>query len=164
VYDQSTGTFRVHRGPTFAILVLADEMNRAPPNVLSVRLEAMEAGQVTIDGTTHPLPHPFLVLATQNPIEEERKVLRCVALPGRGRGHGVSEPVASAEAIVEARRELEAVRVEQRVQDYVEDLAMALPVLRHRIRMTDEADVKCVTPDHVVGATPRDGSSALTCG
>jgi len=231
VYDQSTGTFRVHRGPIFANLVLADEMNRAPPKVQSALLEAMEEEQVTIDGTPHPLPHPFLVLATQNPIEqhgtyplaeaqldrfmmklrigyptgdEEREILRRVALSGTGSGQGVIEPVASAEAIVEARRELEAVRVEQRVQDYVVDLAMATrdpkgagmselaewiefgisprasifliraararawlegrdfvlpddvkamapPVLRHRIRMTYEADVKGVTPDQVVG-------------
>ena len=229
VYDQSTGTFRVHRGPIFANLVLADEVNRAPPKVQSALLEAMEEEQVTIDGTPHPLPHPFLVLATQNPIEqhgtyplaeaqldrfmmklrigyptgeEEREIIRRVALSSTG-SHGVIEPVASAEAIVEARRELDQVLVEQRVQDYVVDLAMAtrdpkgagmselaewlefgisprasifliraararawlegrdfvlpddvkamaLPVLRHRIRTTYEADVKGVTSDHVV--------------
>ena len=229
VYDQSTGTFRVHRGPIFANLVLADEVNRAPPKVQSALLEAMEEEQVTIDGTPHPRPHPFLVLATQNPIEqhgtyplaeaqldrfmmklrigyptgeEEREIIRRVALSSTG-SHGVIEPVASAEAIVEARRELDQVLVEQRVQDYVVDLAMAtrdpkgagmselaewlefgisprasifliraararawlegrdfvlpddvkamaLPVLRHRIRTTYEADVKGVTSDHVV--------------
>jgi len=230
VYDQSTGTFRVHRGPIFANLVLADEVNRAPPKVQSALLEAMEEEQVTIDGTPHPLPHPFLVLATQNPIEqhgtyplaeaqldrfmmklrigyptgdEEREILRRVALSSTEDVQRVIEPVASAEAIIEARRELELVLVEQRVQDYVVDLAlatrdpkgvglselaewlefgisprasifliraararawlegrefvlpddvkaMALPVLRHRLRMTYEADVKGVTPDHVV--------------
>jgi MoxR-like ATPase len=71
VYHQGTGEFRVYKGPVFANLVLADEVNRAPPKVQSALLEAMEEGQVTIDGTTYPLPEPFLVLATQNPIEQQ---------------------------------------------------------------------------------------------
>ena len=71
VYHQGTGEFRVNKGPVFANLVLADEVNRAPPKVQSALLEAMEEGQVTIDGTTYPLPSPFLVLATQNPIEQQ---------------------------------------------------------------------------------------------
>jgi len=71
VYHQGTGEFRVYKGPIFANLVLADEVNRAPPKVQSALLEAMEEGQVTIDGTTYPLPSPFLVLATQNPIEQQ---------------------------------------------------------------------------------------------
>jgi MoxR-like ATPase len=71
VYHQGTGEFRVYKGPVFANLVLADEVNRAPPKVQSALLEAMEEGQVTIDGTTYPLPSPFLVLATQNPIEQQ---------------------------------------------------------------------------------------------
>jgi len=71
VYHQGTGEFRVYKGPVFANLVLADEVNRAPPKVQSALLEAMEEGQVTIDGVTYPLPSPFLVLATQNPIEQQ---------------------------------------------------------------------------------------------
>ena len=71
VYNQGTGEFRVYKGPVFANIVLADEVNRAPPKVQSALLEAMEEGQVTIDGTTYPLPSPFLVLATQNPIEQQ---------------------------------------------------------------------------------------------
>jgi MoxR-like ATPase len=71
VYHQGTGEFRVYKGPVFANLVLADEVNRAPPKVQSALLEAMEEGQVTIDGITYPLPSPFLVLATQNPIEQQ---------------------------------------------------------------------------------------------
>ncbi|MDR0786416.1 MAG: AAA family ATPase, partial [Gemmatimonadota bacterium] len=71
VYDPATGGFRVHEGPIFANIVLADEVNRAPPKVQSALLEAMEEEQVTIDGTPHPLPAPFLVLATQNPIEQQ---------------------------------------------------------------------------------------------
>jgi MoxR-like ATPase len=71
VYHQGTGEFRVYKGPIFANLVLADEVNRAPPKVQSALLEAMEEEQVTIDGVTYPLPSPFLVLATQNPIEQQ---------------------------------------------------------------------------------------------
>ena len=70
VYHQATGEFVVHKGPVFTNLLLADEINRAPPKVQSALLEAMEEGNVTIDGTTYPLPHPFFVLATQNPIEQ----------------------------------------------------------------------------------------------
>jgi len=71
IYHQGSGEFRVHRGPIFANIILADEVNRAPPKVQSALLEAMEEGQVTIDGEGHPLPSPFLVLATQNPIEQQ---------------------------------------------------------------------------------------------
>jgi MoxR-like ATPase len=71
VYHQGSGEFRVYKGPIFAHVVLADEVNRAPPKVQSALLEAMEEEQVTIDGTTYPLPSPFLVLATQNPIEQQ---------------------------------------------------------------------------------------------
>jgi len=71
VYDQGTGEFRVYKGPVFANMLLADEINRAPPKVQSALLEAMEEEQVTIDGTTYPLPSPFLALATQNPIEQQ---------------------------------------------------------------------------------------------
>src|SRR5690606_26302094 len=71
VYNQRTGEFTAKRGPVFAHLVLADEINRAPPKVQSALLEAMQERQVTIGGETHALPEPFLVLATQNPIEHE---------------------------------------------------------------------------------------------
>jgi MoxR-like ATPase len=71
VWDQGTGKFSVRRGPVFANVILADEINRAPAKVQSALLEAMEEGQVTIGETTYPLPEPFLVLATQNPIEHE---------------------------------------------------------------------------------------------
>ncbi|MDR2534965.1 MAG: AAA family ATPase [Treponema sp.] len=71
VWEQATGTFSVRRGPVFANLILADEINRAPAKVQSALLEAMEEQQVTIGETTYPLPDPFFVLATQNPIEHE---------------------------------------------------------------------------------------------
>jgi len=67
VYDRGSGSFQFHRGPVFAQLVLADEVNRATPKAQSALLEAMEERQVTVDGVSHPLPEPFFVVATQNP-------------------------------------------------------------------------------------------------
>ncbi|HTA64003.1 MAG TPA: AAA family ATPase [Xanthomonadaceae bacterium] len=69
VFDQSQQRFRFHAGPIFTQLLLADEINRAPPRTQSALLEAMAEQQVTVDGATHPLPQPFLVIATQNPVD-----------------------------------------------------------------------------------------------
>ncbi len=71
IFQPKTGEFTAHRGPIFANLVLADEINRAPAKVQSALLEAMQERQVTIGGQTHPLPRPFFVMATQNPVEQE---------------------------------------------------------------------------------------------
>ena len=71
IYQQNMGKFSVRRGPVFANIILADEINRAPAKVQSALLEAMAEGQVTIGETSYPLPSPFFVLATQNPIEQE---------------------------------------------------------------------------------------------
>ena len=71
VYHQHSGEFQVSLGPVFTNLLLADEINRAPAKVQSALLEVMQERQVTIGGETHPVPSPFLVLATQNPIESE---------------------------------------------------------------------------------------------
>lgn len=71
IYDQGRGDFYTRKGPIFAHVILADEINRAPAKVQSALLEAMQERQVTIGGTTYPLDNPFLVLATQNPIEQE---------------------------------------------------------------------------------------------
>jgi len=71
IFQPKTGEFSPHRGPIFANLVLADEINRAPAKVQSALLEAMQERQVTIGGHTHPLPKPFFVMATQNPVEQE---------------------------------------------------------------------------------------------
>ena len=69
VYNQKTADFEFHPGPIFANVVLADEINRATPRAQSSLLEAMDEGQVTVDGVTYPLPRPFFVIATQNPVE-----------------------------------------------------------------------------------------------
>jgi MoxR-like ATPase len=71
IYDESTGEFDFSAGPIFANVVLADEINRAPPKTQSALLEAMEERQVTVDGTTYELPDPFFVIATQNPVDME---------------------------------------------------------------------------------------------
>ena len=162
VYHQGTGEFRVYKGPIFANVVLADEVNRAPPKVQSALLEAMEEEQVTIDGTTYPLPRPFMVLATQNPIEQqgtyplaeaqldrfmlklrieypnrdqERQIIERVALrpidaetDATGESlspNGSGDEAASASAIIGARRELDGVRVDRKIQDYVVSLVFA---------------------------------------
>ena len=71
MYDQKSGEFKLRAGPLFSNILLADEINRAPPKTQAALLEAMEEKQVTIEGITHKLPAPFVVLATQNPIEYE---------------------------------------------------------------------------------------------
>jgi len=70
IYDQASRTFDFHPGPVFSSIVLADEINRASPKTQSALLEVMEEGQVTVDGKTHNAPQPFMVIATQNPIEQ----------------------------------------------------------------------------------------------
>jgi len=152
VYHQGSGEFRVYKGPIFANIVLADEVNRAPPKVQSALLEAMEEEQVTIDGTTYPLSPPFLVLATQNPIEQqgtyplaeaqldrfmmklrigypgradEGEIIRRVALHGAMRSAPPEQHAATGLDILAARKELEEVHVARRIQDYIVDLVFA---------------------------------------
>ncbi|WP_232700646.1 AAA family ATPase [Halobacterium wangiae] len=71
IYNEAEGTFEFQRGPIFSNVVLADEINRAPPKTQAALLEAMGEGQVSVNGTTHQLPEPFFVIATQNPVEQE---------------------------------------------------------------------------------------------
>jgi MoxR-like ATPase len=71
IFEPAAGSFRIHRGPIFTDMLLVDEINRMPPRTQSALLEAMEELQVTIDGTSHPLPRAFTVFATQNPVEFE---------------------------------------------------------------------------------------------
>lgn len=70
IYDQSTGHFQFHPGPVFASVVLADEINRASPKTQSALLEVMEENRVTVDTVSHPVGRPFMVIATQNPVEQ----------------------------------------------------------------------------------------------
>ena len=148
VFDQATGQFRVQKGPIFSNIILADEINRAPPKVQAALLEAMEEQQVTIAGETYQLDSPFMVLATQNPVElhgtyplaeaqldrfalkleigypsreEEKMIVRRVA---RTDPAPISA-VATAEEIITAREEVSAVHLEDNLLDYIVELTFA---------------------------------------
>jgi len=148
VYNPKDGTFTAKRGPVFSNIVLADEINRAPAKVQSALLEAMQEKQVTLGDATHPLEEPFLVLATQNPVEQEgtyplpeaqsdRFMLKVrVNYPERGeekeilRRAGLStlpelKPQATHEQVMEARSALAGVYVDDKIQEYVLDLVSA---------------------------------------
>jgi MoxR-like ATPase len=148
VYDQSTGHFSVKRGPIFANIVLADEINRAPAKVQAALLEAMQEHQVTIGGTTFRLEEPFLVLATQNPIEQEgtyplpeaqvdRFMLKLrVGYPTRDEekeimrrmagGDAITvEAVATPEQLMAARKHVAHLFLDERIVDYIVDLVSA---------------------------------------
>ncbi len=142
IYNQKEGNFYPRKGPVFAQIILADEINRAPAKVQSALLEAMQERQVTISDTSYPLPDPFLVLATQNPIEqegtyplpeaqidrfmlkvkvdypslaEEREILERMAI---GREPSVSKVVGTGE-IIKARTAVSNVYVDERIKDYI---------------------------------------------
>ncbi|MCK6529179.1 MoxR family ATPase [Myxococcota bacterium] len=147
VYQPQRGEFTIKKGPIFANIVLADEINRAPAKVQSALLEAMQERQVTIGETTFPLPDPFLVLATQNPIEQEgtyplpeaqvdRFMLKLrVGYPTRaeekeivkraGAGFPEVQPVIDPGAILAAREALGRVHLDDRLVDYIVDLVHA---------------------------------------
>ncbi len=168
VYNQQLGTFEFRPGPIVAQMVLADEINRATPKTQSALLEAMEEAQITVDGETHHLPSPFLVLATENPIDYEgtfplpeaqldRFLLRLsIGYPGRAGelemldrqhlGHpldGLGQVIA-VEDLVAAQEAVKAVHVSMPVREYIVTLVEA--TRRHE--------------DIFLGASPR-GSLAL---
>lgn len=139
IYNSSSGQFTFNRGPIFANVVLADEINRAPPRTQSALLEAMGEGQVSVDGETHPLPAPLLVIATQNPFEFEgtyllpesqldRFLLRItVGYPDREheerllQSHRVGEPVDSIKPVISLDRISE---IQKQVRDVKFDSAL----------------------------------------
>ena len=148
IYNQRSGDFTVQKGPIFANILLADEINRAPAKVQSALLEAMQEKQVTIGGHTHVLEEPFLVLATQNPIEQEGtyplpeaqvdrfmfKLL--VRYPERREEREIldrmttgeqpaAQPVVGAARVLEARRLVGDIYVDGRVKEYVLDVVRA---------------------------------------
>jgi MoxR-like ATPase len=148
IYNPKDGTFSAKQGPLFSHIVLADEVNRAPAKVQSALLEAMQEKQVTLGDATHPLEEPFLVLATQNPIEQEgtyplpeaqsdRFMLKVkVGYPERGeekeilRRAGLStmpelKSQATREQVLESRDALSSVYVDDKIQEYVLDLVSA---------------------------------------
>lgn len=148
IFDQVSGTFRPKKGPIFANLVLADEVNRAPAKVQSALLESMQERQVTIGEETYPLDDPFLVMATQNPIEQEgtyplpeaqidRFMLKVkVGYPSREEerfildrmaedGEIEVEPVVSLDDIRTLRNSVRLVYVDDKIKDYAVDLVQA---------------------------------------
>jgi MoxR-like ATPase len=175
VYAAETGEFRFRPGPVFTNLLLADEINRAPPKTQAALLEAMEERQVTIEGEGHALPEPFLVVATQNPVEFEgtyplpeaqldRFLFKLrVGYPGRdderavlrmhheGRNpHDLASlgvrPVAGPDALREAARHVTEAEVAAEVMDYILDLA---------------AETRRA-PSLVLGVSPRAAAMLLT--
>jgi MoxR-like ATPase len=149
IYNPQDGAFRTKHGPIFSNLILADEINRAPAKVQSALLEAMQERQVTIGDETYPLPTPFLVLATQNPLEQEgtyplpeaqidrfmMKVI--VTYPNRTDERAILDAMATTEAmlvpravvsaaqILEARHVVNTLYVDDKIRDYIVDLVLA---------------------------------------
>jgi MoxR-like ATPase len=171
IYDQGTGEFRPKKGPIFANIILADEINRAPAKVQSALLEAMQEKQVTIGGTTYKLEEPFLVLATQNPIEQEgtyqlpeaqvdRFMLKLhVDYPSRSEekeimrrmSGGQEIPVSRAATpheILDARQRISELYVDDRIMDYIVDIV-------HATRSPNEIGLKDLVPLIEYGASPR---------
>ncbi|HEY7956720.1 MAG TPA: MoxR family ATPase [Polyangia bacterium] len=150
IYNPATQEFRTRRGPVFANLVLADEINRAPAKVQSALLEAMQERQVTIGDETHRLPEPFLVMATQNPIEqegtyplpeaqldrfmlmvkvgypqksEEREIMdrMTAGVPSATR----ADPITTPEELLSARGVINQVYIDDKIRDYIVDVVHA---------------------------------------
>ena len=148
VYDQKTGEFKTKKGPIFSNLVLADEINRSPAKVQSALLEAMMERQVTIGETTYPLGDPFMVLATQNPIEQEgtyplpeaqidRFMLKLsIGYPDKDEELKIMrlnatgklpepEPVITPEEIVRAREVVSQIYIDEKIERYIIDIVFA---------------------------------------
>jgi MoxR-like ATPase len=171
IYDQRTGEFTPKKGPVFAHLILADEVNRAPAKVQSALLEAMQERQVTIGDHTYPLPDPFLVMATQNPIEQEgtyplpeaqidRFMLKVkVGYPTKEEERQILERMAEeGEAEVEAilalsdiarlRQAAQMIYVDDKVKEYIVDLV-------HATRSPGSVGLEEVAPLIDYGSSPR---------
>lgn len=177
VFDQRSVEFKMRKGPVFTSVLLADEINRTPPKTQSSLLEAMEERHVTINGERHRLPSPFIVFATQNPIEfegtyplpeaqqdrflmkvrlqyqsaeVEKGMLRRFHAGFRAQkleGAGL-QPVLDAETLSQLRAAVDQIVVEDKIIDYIYDLVAA--TRKH--------------PDILVGGSPRAGLGLLSCG
>ena len=173
IYNPRTGDFSVQKGPVFSNLILADEVNRAPAKVQSALLEAMQEEQVTIGDETFPLEAPFLVLATQNPIDQEgtyplpeaqvdRFMLKVVVeYPERSEEREIIDrmtsgdrpdvqPVVDSQYILSAREIVRQVYVDEKIKDYVLDLVLAT-------RNPGAAGLADLTGLISFGASPRAG-------
>jgi MoxR-like ATPase len=172
VYNPQNHEFVVRKGPIFANFILADEINRAPAKVQSALLEAMQERQVTISNETYPLVEPFLVLATQNPIEqegtyelpeaqvdrfmlkvvitypkkeEERMVIRQNLNPN---GNAKINPVVHPEDILKARKLVREVYMDEKIEQYILDIVFAT-------RFPEEYKLNKLKPLISYGASPR---------
>jgi MoxR-like ATPase len=179
VYNQETGEFTAKRGPIFAQVILADEINRAPPKVQSALLEAMQEKQVSIGGETFMLAEPFLVLATQNPIEQEgtyplpeaqvdrfmfklrvtypdrateKEIMRRMA----GRELEPLETVASAQEILAVRSEIAGLYMDDKITDYIVELV-------HATREPAAHGMPDLAPLIEYGASPRASIFLAVC-
>ncbi|MBI4057485.1 MAG: MoxR family ATPase [Elusimicrobia bacterium] len=171
IFNPKDMTFNVRKGPLFTHLLLADEINRAPAKVQSALLEAMQERQVTIGETTHPLPNPFLVMATQNPIEHEgtyplpeaqvdRFMLKIkITYPAKTEEKQILERMASQNTphvkkvtsltqILSARRIADEVYVDEKIKNYVLDLVFAT-------RQPENYKLASLKPWIQYGASPR---------
>lgn len=171
VYNPQNGSFSVKKGPIFSNLILADEINRAPAKVQSALLEAMQEKQVTIGDTTYPLPDPFLVLATQNPIEQEgtyplpeaqvdRFMLKLkISYPTKEEEKQILErmtsgehyqikTVISPEDIQRARNTVQQIYVDEKVKNYIVDIVFAT-------RSPEDYKLKDLKSLISYGASPR---------
>lgn len=181
IYEQSKGTFSVRKGPVFANVILADEINRAPAKVQSAMLEAMEEHQVTIGEETYALPEPFFVLATQNPVEQEgtynlpeaeldRFVMKLlVQYPSAENereiiktcGNAPSVPVKkiiSAADVKTIRGAVEKVTVDEKLIDYIVSILNVT-----RPSEDQKHDTHDITHYINFGASPRAGIAMLNC-
>ena len=149
VYNPREGSFTTKKGPVFANIVLADEINRAPAKVQSALLEAMQERQVTIGDTTYPLPNPFLVMATENPLEqegtyplpeaqvdrflfkvivgyptqeEERRILDTMAFTSN---RASAQPLVEASSILRAREVVDEIYLDDKIKDYILSIVFA---------------------------------------
>ena len=168
IFDQSKRVFEFRPGPVFAQIVLVDEINRATPKTQAALLESMEERQVTVDGVTHPLPNPFMIMATQNPIEYEgtfplpeaqldRFLMRVrLGYPNQSDEIEILDrqqlrhPIETLEAVVMVE-ELRA------VMDEIKTVHVSVPIKRY---MVDIVNRTRQSPDVYLGASPR-GSLAL---
>jgi MoxR-like ATPase len=170
VYLPKSGEFSIKKGPVFTNILLADEINRAPAKVQSALLECMQERQVTIGDTTFPLAEPFLVMATQNPIEqegtyplpeaqvdrfmlklkviypskaEEKEIMKRIA----GRTLETIQPVATPEEILAIRKIVDQIYIDEKLQDYIVEVVFA----------TREPKVFGIDMEHLIhfGASPR---------
>jgi MoxR-like ATPase len=171
IYNQKDGKFFTRRGPIFANFILADEINRAPAKVQSALLEAMQERQVTIGEETHKLDEPFLVLATQNPIEQEgtyplpeaqvdRFMLKVkIGYPSREEELLIMrqnvlgdqreiKPVVSPKEILAAREVLKSVYMDEKIERYILDIVIAT-------RQPAEFKLEKIAPMISYGASPR---------